>query len=46
MSDQILIFLIDTIIGLFSLALLMRFYFQLLRVPYYNPLSRFLIAVT
>lgn len=46
MSDQILIFLIDTIIGLFSLALLMRFYFQLLRVPYYNQLSRFLIAVT
>ena len=46
MSDQILIFLIDTILGLFSLALLMRFYFQLLRVPYYNQLSKFLIAVT
>ena len=46
MSDQILIFLIDTIIGLFSLALLMRFYLQLLRVPYYHQLYKFLIAVT
>lgn len=46
MSDQIIIFLIDTIIGLFSLALLLRFYFQLFRVSYYNQLSRFLVAVT
>ncbi len=46
MPDQILIFLIDTIIGLFSLALLLRFYFQLLRIPYYNQLSKFLIAIT
>ncbi|ALQ52138.1 YggT family protein [Nitrosomonas ureae] len=46
MSNQILIFLLDTIFGLFSLALLLRFYFQLLRVPYYNPVSQFLIAVT
>ena len=29
-----------------SLALLLRFYFQLLRVPYYNSISQFLIAVT
>ncbi|GJL71424.1 MAG: YggT family protein [Nitrosomonas sp.] len=46
MSDQIIIFLIDTLIGLFSLALLLRFYFQLLRIPYYNQLSKFLVAVT
>lgn len=46
MSNQILIFLLDTILGLFSLALLLRFYFQLLRVPFYNPISQFLIAVT
>lgn len=46
MSNQILIFLFDTILGLFSLALLLRFYFQLLRVPYYNPVAQFLIAVT
>lgn len=46
MSNQILIFLLDTILGLLSLALLLRFYFQLLRVPYYNSVSQFLIAVT
>lgn len=46
MSSQILVFLLDTILGLLSLALLLRFYFQLLRVPYYNPVSQFLIAVT
>lgn len=46
MSSQILIFLIDTLLGLFSLALLLRFYLQLLRVPYHNPLSRFLLAIT
>lgn len=46
MSDQISIFLIDTILGLLSLALLLRFYLQLFRVPSYNQLSRFLFAVT
>src|SRR5690606_22311190 len=46
MSSQILIFLIDTVLGLFSLALLLRFYMQLLRAPYYNPLSKFLITIT
>lgn len=46
MSNQILVFLLDTVLGLLSLALLLRFYFQLLRVPYYNAVSQFLIAVT
>ncbi|HQU62608.1 MAG: YggT family protein [Nitrosomonas sp.] len=46
MTGDILIFLVDTLLGLFSLALLLRFYFQLLRVPYYNNISQFLIAVT
>jgi YggT family protein len=45
-TSDILIFLINTVLGLFSLALLLRFYFQLLRVPYYNNISQFLIAVT
>jgi len=45
-TSEILIFLLDTLLGLFSLALLLRFYFQLLRVPYYNNISQFLIAVT
>jgi YggT family protein len=46
MLNQILIFLLDTLLGLFSLALLLRFYMQLLRAPYRNPLSHFVIALT
>ncbi|GJL75590.1 MAG TPA: YggT family protein [Nitrosomonas sp.] len=46
MINEIMIFLLKTILGLFSLALLLRFYFQLLRVPYYNNIAQFLIAVT
>lgn len=46
MTSQILIFLLDAILGLFSLALLLRFYFQLLRVPFNHSVSQFLIAVT
>lgn len=46
MLSQMLIFLLKTVLALFSLALLLRFYMQLLRAPYGNPLSQFLIAVT
>ena len=46
MISQMLIFLLDTLLGLFSLALLLRFYMQLVRAPYGNPLSSFLIAIT
>jgi YggT family protein len=44
--NQILIFIFNTLLGLFSLALLLRFYMQLMRTPYRNPLSQFLIALT
>lgn len=46
MPNQIMIFLLDTVLSLFSLALLLRFYVQWFRVPYYHPFSRFLVAVT
>lgn len=46
MLSQISIFLLDTLLGLFSLALLLRFYVQWFRVPYYHPVARFLVAVT
>ena len=39
-------FLANTVIGLFSLALLLRFYLQLARAPYRNPVSQFLCALT
>jgi len=44
--NQIVIFILNTLLGLFSLALLLRFYMQLMRTPYRNPLSQFLVALT
>jgi len=41
-----LIFLIETACGLFTVALLLRFYLQWVRAPYRNPLSQFLAALT
>ncbi len=44
--NQAAIFLVETIVGLFSLALLLRFYLQVVRAPYRNPVSQFLCALT
>lgn len=41
-----LIFLVQTALGLFTTALLLRFYLQWARAPYRNPLSDFLNALT
>ena len=41
-----LIFLIETVFGLFVVALLLRFYLQCTRAPYRNPLTEFLQALT
>ncbi len=46
MLNQGALFLLDTVFGLFIIALLLRFYLQLMRIPYRNPLSPFLIALT
>ena len=46
MLNQGMLFLLDTVFGLFIVALLLRFYLQLMRAPYGNPLSSFLIALT
>jgi YggT family protein len=46
MLTQALQFLIETVFGLFSLALLLRFYLQLVRAPYRNPVSQFIAALT
>lgn len=46
MLSGALIFLVDTGFGLFVVALLLRFYLQWARVPYRNPLSEFLQALT
>ena len=44
--NQALIFLLQTFLGLFSLALLLRFYLQAVHAPARNPLSHFLAALT
>ena len=44
--NQALIFLLETFLGLFSLALLTRFYLQAVRAPARNALSQFLAALT
>jgi len=41
-----LIFLVNTVFGLFVVALLLRFYLQWARASYRNPLSDFLQALT
>ena len=46
MLSGALIFLVQTVFGLFVVALLLRFYLQLVRAPYRNPLSDFLHALT
>ena len=46
MLANALIFLIDTAAGLFTVALLLRFYLQWARAPYRNPVSEFLAALT
>ena len=46
MLNQGLLFLLETFLGLFALALLLRFHMQWLRAPVRNPLSQFLAALT
>ena len=46
MLSQILRFLLDTVFGFFVFVLLARFYLQLLRAPFRNPLGQFLTALT
>jgi YggT family protein len=46
MLSNALVFLIETLFGLFAVALLLRFYLQCVRAPYRNPLSEFLAALT
>jgi YggT family protein len=41
-----LIYLVNTVFGLFIVVLLLRFYLQWVRAPYRNPLSDFLQALT
>ena len=46
MLNQILRFLLDTVLGFFVFVLLARFYLQMLRAPFRNPLGQFVTALT
>jgi YggT family protein len=46
MLVQILLFVLDTVCGFMTLALLVRFAMQWARVPFRNPLGQFIVAVT
>lgn len=44
--NNALTFLIDTFVGLYILAVLLRFLFQLFRTDFQNPFSQFLLKIT
>ena len=46
MLVQIILFILDTVCGFMTLALLVRFAMQWARTPFRNPLGQFIIAVT
>ncbi|HMK13395.1 MAG TPA: YggT family protein [Burkholderiales bacterium] len=46
MLDQVLQFLLETAIGLLTFALLLRFYMQLLKTSFRNPVGEFVVALT
>lgn len=46
MIAQILLFVLDTVCGFLTLALLVRFAMQWARTPFRNPLGQFIVAVT
>jgi YggT family protein len=46
MIAQIFLFVLDTVCGFLTLALLVRFAMQWARTPFRNPLGQFIVAVT
>lgn len=43
---QPLLFLIDTLFGLYIIAVMLRFILQLVRADFYNPIAQFLVQIT
>jgi len=41
-----LIFLVQTLFGLYVLVVMLRFLFQIVRADFYNPLSQFIVRLT
>ena len=45
-ANEILIYLIQTLLSLYLVAMLLRFLLQLVRADFYNPISQFLVKIT
>jgi YggT family protein len=41
-----LVFLVQVLFGLYAVAVLLRFLFQLVRADFYNPISQFIVKIT
>jgi YggT family protein len=44
--NEILVYLIQTLLSLYLIAVLLRFLLQLVRADFYNPISQFLVKLT
>ena len=44
--NEILGYLVQTVLGLYLLAMLLRFVLQLVRADFYNPICQFLVKIT
>ena len=44
--NEIIVYLIQTLLSLFLLAMLLRFLLQLVRADFYNPISQFVAKMT
>ena len=45
-ASDILNYLVQTFLGLYCLAMILRFLLQLVRADFYNPISQFLVKIT
>lgn len=45
-ANEILTYLIQTLLSLYLVAMLLRFLLQLVRADFYNPISQFLVKIT
>jgi YggT family protein len=45
-ANEILTYLIQTLLSIYLVAMLLRFVLQLVRADFYNPISQFLIKIT
>lgn len=44
--NEILVYLIQTLLSLYLVAMLLRFVLQLVRADFYNPISQFIVKIT